>query len=260
MNRLEIAFATANAQGRPARILFMPCGFPSMDATDAVLDALATEGADVIELGVPFSDPIADGAVIQGANIVSLKGGVNLSKILASAKRLRAKHPAIGLVLFSYYNPLLAYGVPKLCADAVEAGIDGLLVVDVPYEEREEIKPIADKAGLSWIPLISPATDPERASKLVSGCSGFAYVITVRGITGARKTLPAELPDRLKALRKVTTLPLAAGFGISDYATAHKLGQYAQGIVVGSAAVHALQEGGLDGLRTFMRRLRGDEP
>lgn len=255
MNRLQQAFSSANAQGRPARVLFMPCGFPSPEASLQVMETLIEGGADVLELGVPFSDPIADGAVIQAASQQALKAGINLTQILALAKTLRTRHPKTGLVLFSYYNPILAYGAPKLCADAAAAGIDALLVVDVPFEEQEELKPIATAAGLAWIPLISPATTPERAAEIIAGCDGFVYVITVRGITGERKALPPELAERLAALRHITALPLAAGFGISDAATAKAIGQHAHGIVIGSAAVRALAEGRIEGLADFMRRL-----
>ena len=257
MTRPQQAFAAANAQGRPARVLFMPCGFPTKAASLEAMETLVSGGADVLELGVPFSDPIAEGAVIQAASQQALKDGVNLKDILALAAELRARHPALGLVLFSYFNPLLAYGPERLCADAAKAGIDGLLVVDVPYEEQDEFKPLVTAAGLSWIPLISPATTPERAAKIIEGCDGFVYVITVRGITGERKALPPELADRLAALRAVTALPLAAGFGISDAATAAEIGRHAQGIVVGSAAVRALSEGGTAGLSDFMERLKG---
>lgn len=257
MNRLQKCFQRAQSEGRPARVLFMPCGFPTMAETEQVMETLIAGGADVLELGVPFSDPIADGTVIQAASFEALKDGVNLTKILAMAKRLRERHPETGLVLFSYYNPIMAYGSKKLCQDAAAIGIDGLLVVDVPYEEQGELKPLADDAGLSWIPLVSPATDVERAKLLVEGCTGFVYVITVRGITGERKQLPPELASRLEALRSVTTLPLAAGFGISDHATAMEIGKHAQGIVVGSAAVRAVAEGGLTGLTAFLDRLCG---
>ena len=255
MNRLHSAFAAAHAQGRPARVLFMPCGFPTPEASLPAMEALIAGGADILELGVPFSDPIADGSVIQAASQQALRGGVNLTKILDLARSLRARHPSTGLVLFSYYNPILAYGAQRLCADAAAAGIDGLLVVDVPYEEQDELKPMATAAGLSWIPLVSPATNATRARKLVEGCDGFVYVITVRGITGERKALPPELAGRLAALRAVTDLPLAAGFGISDAATVQEIGKHAQGVVVGSAAVRALAEGGLEGLSAFMARL-----
>ena len=255
--RLQATFARAKAEGRAARVLYMPCGFPSMAETEAVMEALIAGGADVLELGVPFSDPIADGPVIQAAGQQALAGGVNLPKILDLAARLRAKHPETGLVLFSYYNPILAYGPDRLCADAAAAGIDGLLVVDVPHEEEAELRPIAESAGLSWIPLVSPATTPERAKELVAGCDGFVYVITVRGITGERKALPPELAERLKALRQVTDLPLAAGFGVSDRATAEAIAAHADGYVVGSAAVRALAEGGIPRLNAFLTALRG---
>ena len=255
--RLQSVFAHAKAEGRAARVLYMPCGFPSMAETEAVMEALIAGGADVLELGVPFSDPIADGPVIQAAGQQALAGGVDLPKILALAGNLRAKHPETGLVLFSYYNPILAYGPDRLCADAAAAGIDGLLVVDVPHEEESELRPIAEAAGLSWIPLVSPATTPERAKELVAGCDGFVYVITVRGITGERKALPPELAARLEALRQVTDLPLAAGFGISDHATAEAIAAHADGYVVGSAAVRALAEDGLPRLNAFLTALRG---
>lgn len=255
--RLQSVFAHAKAEGRAARVLYMPCGFPSMAETEAAMEALIAGDADVLELGVPFSDPIADGPVIQAAGQQALAGGVNLSKILDLAARLRAKHPETGLVLFSYYNPILAYGPERLCADAAAAGVDGLLVVDVPHEEEAELRPIAEAAGLSWIPLVSPATTPERAKELVAGCDGFVYVITVRGITGERKALPPELAERLKALRQVTDLPLAAGFGISDHATAEAISAHADGYVVGSAAVRALAEGGIPRLSAFLTTLRG---
>ena len=255
--RLQAAFARAKAQGRAARVLYMPCGFPTLDESEAVMEALIAGGADVLELGVPFSDPIADGPVIQAAGQKALAGGVDLPAILALAKRLRAKHPDTGLVLFSYFNPLLAYGPARLCADAAAAGIDGLLAVDVPHEEEAELRPLAEAAGLSWIPLVSPATTPERAKDLVAGCDGFVYVITVRGITGERKALPPELADRLEALRRVTDLPLAAGFGIADHATADAIAAHADGYVVGSAAVRALDEGGLPRLEAFLAALRG---
>ena len=255
--RLQSVFAHAKAEGRTARVLYMPCGFPSMAEIESAMEALIAGGADVLELGVPFSDPIADGPVIQAAGQQALAGGVNLPKILDLAARLRAKHPETGLVLFSYYNPILAYGPERLCADAAAAGVDGLLVVDVPHEEEAELRPIAEAAGLSWIPLVSPATTPERAKELVAGCDGFVYVITVRGITGERKALPPELTQRLEALRQVTDLPLAAGFGISDHATAEAIAAHADGYVVGSAAVRALAEGGIPRLSAFLTALRG---
>lgn len=251
--RLKKAFARAEAEGRPTRVFFMTVGFPSLEESEAVMEALVEGGADVLELGVPFSDPIADGAVIQAASQQALRNGVTVADALALAGRLRAKHPDLGLVLFSYCNPLLAYGVKRLCSDAAAAGVDGLLAVDVPYEEEGELRPFVEAAGLSWVPLISPATTPERAARLTAGCDGFAYVITTRGITGERKALPPELADRLTALRTVTDLPLAAGFGIADATMARAVGQHAQGVVIGSAAVRALTKGGLPGLREWLR-------
>ncbi len=243
--RLRDAFARAKREGRAARVYYMTCGFPTPETAPDTLETLAQGGADVIELGVPFSDPIADGPVIQAAGQRALQGGIDLPRILAQARDLRARHPALGLVLFSYHNPILAYGPARLCADAARAGIDALLVVDLPHEEEGELKPLANAAGLDWIPLVSPATTPERARALVAGCHGFVYVVTVRGITGERKTLPADLAARLDALRAVTDLPLAAGFGVADPATARAVARHADGVIVGSAAVRAAAEGTL---------------
>lgn len=251
--RLRAAFARAEKEGRPARVFFMTVGFPSLAESETVMETLIEGGADVLELGVPFSDPIADGAVIQSASQQALRNGVTVADTLTLAQRLRVKHPEIGLVLFSYCNPLLAYGIPRLCADAAAAGVDGVLAVDVPHEEESELRPFVEAAGLSWIPLISPATTRERAARLTAGCDGFAYVITARGITGERKELPPELADRLAALHAVTDLPLAAGFGIADATMACAVGQHAQGVVIGSAAVRSLAEGGLPGLRAWLR-------
>lgn len=254
-DRIRNAFAKARRRGRAARIFYMPGGFPDRAASDALLDILADEGADILELGMPFSDPIADGPVIQAAGQRALAAGATLRSVLDQGRRLRERYPELGLVLFSYANPIYSYGPEALCRDAAAAGFDALLLTDVPHEEEAEFRRPAEAAGLDWIPLVSPATDPDRAALLTAGCTGFVYVITVRGITGERTGLPAGLGERLAALRRVTGLPLAAGFGIADRAAADAVAEHADGYIVGSAAVRAA-DAGPDALRAFLRGFR----
>ena len=238
-DRIRNAFAKARRRGRAARIFYMPGGFPDRAASDALLDILADEGADILELGMPFSDPIADGPVIQAAGQRALAAGATLRSVLDQGRRLRERHPELGLVLFSYANPVYSYGPEALCRDAAAAGFDALLLTDVPHEEEAEFRRPAEA----------------RAALLTAGCTGFVYVITVRGITGERTGLPAGLGERLAALRRVTGLPLAAGFGIADRAAADAVAEHADGYIVGSAAVRAA-DAGPDALRAFLRGFR----
>ena len=231
MSRLQQIFS----RQQKALIIFDSCGYPTMAESEERLEKIISGGADILELGVPFSDPMADGPVIQKASQIALAQGATLQKILDMAKRIRARHPETGLVLFGYYNIFLQYGLEKLAAELKDIGIDGILIVDLPYEEREEFLPYSD--GIDLIPLIGPSTDIERAKKLMSNAGGFAYCITVRGVTGERKELPPELTERLRDLREACDLPVAAGFGISDPETAAMVAKNADAIVIGSAVV-----------------------
>lgn len=262
MNRIEHCFANAHAQGRAARIFFASCGYPTMVQSEEVIETLIAQGGDIIELGMPFSDPIADGAVIQAASQGALTSGATLTAVIEMAARIRKRHPDTGLVLFSYYNPILAYGAERCCQKLRDVGVDGVLVVDLPLEERAEFKPYCDAVGLHFIPLISPTTTPQRAAQIVEGCGGFVYTITARGITGERAVLPPELTERLQALHAVTKLPIAAGFGVSTRAMAEELSRHCEGVVVGSALIRPLLEAndfatGLEQLKVFLRELQG---
>lgn len=238
MKRITEAFENAKAQGRGAFVAYLTIGYPSLAKCEAAIDTLVSEGADIIELGVPFSDPFADGAVIRSAAYEALKQGVTLADVLALAKRVRAKHPKTGLVLFSYYNLLFANGLDRFADAAADAGIDAVLAVDLPLEEREELLAVLRPRGISYVPLIAPNTPMERVKESAQGLDNtFLYVITVKGITGARKELPPDLASRLDAIRAAVELPIAAGFGISTKEQAEEVCRHADGYIIGSALV-----------------------
>ena len=238
MKRIADAFENAKSQGRGAFVAYLTIGYPSLAKCEAAIDTLVSEGADIIELGVPFSDPFADGAVIRSAAYEALKQGVTLADVLALAKRVRVKHPKTGLVLFSYYNLLFANGLDRFADAAADAGIDAVLAVDLPLEEREELLAVLRPRGISYVPLIAPNTPMERVKESAKGLDNtFLYVITVKGITGARKELPSDLASRLDAIRAAVELPIAAGFGISTKEQAEEVCRHADGYIIGSALV-----------------------
>ena len=236
--RITDCFAKAKSEGRGAFVAYMTIGYPTLEKSEAAVETLISEGADIIELGVPFSDPFADGAVIRSAAYEALKQGVTLADVLALAKRVRERHPKTGLVLFSYYNLLFANGLDRFADAAADAGIDAVLAVDLPLEEREELLAVLRPRGISYVPLIAPNTPMERVKESAKGLDNtFLYVITVKGITGARKELPSDLASRLDAIRAAVELPIAAGFGISTKEQAEEVCRHADGYIIGSALV-----------------------
>ena len=247
--RITDCFAKAKAEGRGAFVAYFTTGYPTMAQSEAAIDQAIAGGADIIELGVPFSDPFADGGVIRSAAYEALKQGVCLDDVLAVAKRLRAKHPETALVLFTYYNVIFSKGLETFAKAAAEADIDAVLAVDLPLEERDELLDVLKPYGITSIPLIAPNTPIERVKASAEGLEdAFLYIITVKGITGARAELPADLTARLDAIRAAVKLPIAAGFGISTQAQADVISQHADGFVVGSALVKRLgAEGRLSG-------------
>lgn len=248
-NRIKNSFAKAKAEKRGAFVAYLTMGYPTLEKSEAAADALIAGGADIIELGVPFSDPFADGGVIRSAAYEALRQGVRLGDVLALAKRLRARHPETGLVLFSYYNPIFSMGLEKFADAAADAGVDAVLSVDLPLEEREELLAVLRPKDIGYVPLIAPNTSVRRVKASADGVGdSFLYVITVKGTTGARTELPADLADRLEAIRAVSPIPVAAGFGISTKAQAAVVSQHADGYIVGSALVKRLgAEGELKG-------------
>ncbi len=258
---LSQLFDAARARNRKVLVAYATAGDPSLEATERLLCAMDAAGADIIELGVPFSDPMADGPVIQAASQRALAAGATLPKILEMARRAAPKL-SCPLVLFSYYNVLMQYGVEKLAAESAGAGIAAWLVVDLPHEEAGEIDGVLRKHGLDRIPLLAPTTPPDRAREILRDASGFVYYITVAGVTGARTAVPADLAANLKAIRGMTRTPVVAGFGVSSPETAREVAAHADGVVVGSAIVRrmgeaATTEDGIRGTAEFITSLRG---
>lgn len=248
-DRIKRCFARAKDEGRGAFVAYLTMGYPTLAQSEAAVDDLVAGGVDIVELGVPFSDPFADGAVIRSAAYEALKQGVTLDGVLAAAKRIRARHPETGLVVFTYYNLIFSKGLEAFAQAAADAGIDAVLSVDLPLEERDELLDVLRPHGLTVVPLIAPNTPLERVVASAAGLDDtFLYVITVKGTTGARTELPADLTARLDAIRAAVKIPIAAGFGISTRAQAEVVSRHADGFVVGSALVKRLgAEGSLKG-------------
>jgi len=243
--RIAEIFERAKASGEGVFVAYLTFGYPSLEASEAGADELIEGGADIIEVGVPFSDPFADGPVIRSAAYRAIENGVTLDKVLESVKRLRARRPDAGLVLFTYYNLIFSRGLEAFAEAAAAAGVDAVLAVDLPFEERGELTGALAKHGLGFIPLVAPGTSLERAAQIAAGLeNSFLYAITVNGITGERKSLPEDLAARLDALKGVSPLPVVAGFGISTKEQAADVCRHADGFVVGSALVKRLGEQG----------------
>jgi tryptophan synthase alpha chain len=236
MNRIKKCFERCANENRKALIMYVTAGCPDLETTEKLINGIIAAGADIIELGVPFSDPMADGPTIQASSQKALNAGTELKDILAMAGRIR-KNSEAPMILFSYYNVILAYGTDKLAAECDALGIDGWLVVDVPLEERNELLPTMRQHNLSLIPLVAPTTPLERAAKVVEDAEGFVYYITVKGVTGVRTSYNEDPAVKLAELRKISPAPVVAGFGISTPELAAKTAQNADGIVVGSALV-----------------------
>lgn len=242
--RISDAFAKAKSENRGAFVAYLTIGYPTLAESEKAADEVIAGGADILELGVPFSDPFADGGVIRSAAYEALRQCVTIVDVLSLAKRLRARHPETGLVVFSYYNLIFSKGLEAFADAAADAGVDAVLAVDLPLEERGELLGILGRRGIGYIPLIAPNTPLERVVASEDGLeNSFLYVITVKGTTGARAELPPDLGSRLDAIRSVARLPIAAGFGISSKSQAAEVSRHADGYVVGSALVKCLGEG-----------------
>jgi tryptophan synthase alpha chain len=257
-DRLSAAFARCAAQRRPALVTFVTGGDPSPAATPTILDALVEGGADIIELGMPFTDPMADGPAIQRANLRSLGAGTTTRDLLAIAQSFRARHSAVPLILMGYANPMLARGADWFAREASAAGVDGVICVDVPPEEDDALGPALRKAGLHLIRLATPTTDLSRLPAVLDGASGFLYYVSVAGITGAQQAAQVSIEAAVARLRSATDLPIAVGFGVRSPDQAAAIGRVADGVVVGSAIVDLVGEHGVNApaaVRTFVSAL-----
>jgi tryptophan synthase alpha chain len=238
--RLAMAFADAKRQNRPALITYMIPGYPSADDSDAVFDAMVAGGAAVVEIGIPFSDPLADGATIQRAAFEALHSGTTPASCIEFARRARIRHPSTPIVFMTYLNPVLAYGLEAFARDAAVAGADGVILVDMPAEEAADARDTLQRHGLDLIMLVAPTSTDGRIEMIASRASGFIYCVSVTGTTGARDQLPPGLSDFLARVRRCTNLPLAVGFGMSRREHIEALTGVADGIVVGTAIVSLL--------------------
>ena len=236
MNRIDAIFRALKERGEKALIPFITAGDPDLQTTEALALTLAARGADLIELGIPFSDPLADGPTIQAASSRALKAGVHLTDVLELAGKLRPKID-IPLILMGYYNPILQYGLERTAKDAARLGVDGFIIPDLPLEEAGPWRRAAVKAGLAPIMLAAPTSGEARIKAMGRLTRGFLYYVSVTGITGARTELPADLAAALKEVRSLVDCPLAVGFGISTPQQVKWLAPYVDGIVVGSAIV-----------------------
>jgi tryptophan synthase alpha chain len=243
MSRIESTFSSLQAKGEKALVIYLTAGDPNLEVTREIVRGLDAAGVDCIEIGVPFSDPTADGPIIQAASQRALKNGTTLSNIFDMIETIR-EVSEIPIVLFGYYNPILSYGTERFAARAQKAGVDGILVVDLPPEESHELRQYTDPKGIDFISLIAPTTSTERVSMIASHASGFLYYISITGVTGTAKPHVEEVAKDIKRIRTVTQLPLVVGFGISTPQQAQEISPYADGIVIGSAVVQMIEEHG----------------
>ena len=241
--------------GRTALIPYVTTGYPDRAATPALLSALADAGADMVELGVPFSEPVADGPTIQRSSEAALAGGTTLAGVLEQLADFRSRRE-LPVVLFSYLNPILAYGLDRFCRDAASAGAQGVLITDLPLDGDADIEDTLERSPLSLVRLIAPNSPPERALRIARRAQGFAYYVARLGVTGAGAELRAELVAEVRALREQAGVPVAVGFGISTPAHAALLAGAADGVVVGSALIDALDRGGTGAAADLLARMR----
>ena len=239
--RIERRFAALNREGRAGLVTFIMSGDPDYDTSLAILNALPKAGADVLEIGMPFTDPMADGPAIQASGLRALKSGQTLKKTIAMVRDFRAGDTDTPVVLMGYYNPIYIYGVDRFLTDAKAAGVDGLIVVDLPPEEDNELCIPALKAGVNFIRLATPTTDDKRLPAVLANTSGFVYYVSITGITGSATPDASRVASAVARIKRHCTLPVAVGFGVKTAAQAREIARNADAVVVGSALVDALR-------------------
>ena len=250
MNRIENAF-----KNKPIFMPYFPLGYPDLKISIDVIEALAKNGADLIEVGLSFSDPLADGPVIQKATQIALEKGITVKKSLQGVAELRNRGVTIPLVLMGYYNPMLAYGLEKFIRDAQEAGADGFIIPDLPMEEASEFVEATHVSPLPLIQMLAPTTHPERMEKIARGAKGFVYLVSVTGVTGARSSISDGLGELIARVREHTSAPVCVGFGIGTPEQAKQVGALADGVIVGSACVKMIggSENPVEAARKFAK-------
>ena len=241
MTRIADTFTQLRARREVGLIPFITAGDPDLETTFALVHEMARQGADIIELGVPFSDPMADGPTLQRAAERALRHGTSLSHVFELVRRVR-QSLTIPILLFGYYNPIWRYGGERFAADARQAGVDGVLCVDLPPEEAEELKRETDRHDLDMIFLLAPTSSPDRAQKVLARARGFIYYVAVTGVTGVRSTLPADLSDIVRRIRAISPVPVGVGFGISSAEHAVQVAGVADAAIVGSAISQVIEQ------------------
>jgi tryptophan synthase alpha chain len=244
MSRIADTFARVHAAGRAALMPYLTIGYPTKDATATLVHALVESGADMLELGVPFSDPLADGATVQAATERALANGVTLRFCLDTAKQLREQGIEVPFAFMGYYNPIYQMGLERFAAAAHEAGVDALIVPDLPPEEAEPLQQALAVYDIAYIYFLAPTSDAARMAFVAERAKGFIYLVSLTGVTGARSELPPELPSFVAQVREATQgrIPLAVGFGIGTPDAARQVGQFADGVIVGSALVKRIAD------------------
>ena len=259
-SRLDATFTRLRSRGERALVVYITAGDPSLADTRRLVVEAERRGADVVELGVPFSDPLAEGPVIQRAMMRARAAGTTVSRVLETVATVRAQ-VNVPLVLLTYYNPVLAFGLKAFARTAVDAGVDGAIVADLPPEEAEPLAAEADAAGLDLVHLVAPTSTRARVRLIARRSRGFIYVVSVTGVTGERQEIPPDLSDQIRTLRRVTTKPVCVGFGISTPAQVAAIGRLADGAIVGSAIVRMIEERAgsptlVDDVGTFIASLK----
>ncbi len=234
MSRIETAFQGTRARWQTALLPYLMVGYPSIGATSELLYAIVQAGADLVELGVPFSDPLADGATLQRANQSALEGGANLAMALSLVSSVRS-HVAVPLILMSYCNPILRMGITRFACEAGAAGVDGLIVPDLPLEESDEVRNACREAGMDLVGMVAPTSPASRIADIARAASGFVYCVTLKGVTGARSELSPSARPLVECVRSSTDLPAVVGFGVSSPQHVKEAGAFADGAVVASA-------------------------
>lgn len=255
MNRIEKTFKKLKSQNKKAFIPYIMAGDPSIERTKKIVLILEECGADIIELGVPFTDPLADGPTIQRASERALRAGVTLKNVIALVKDLRME-TGIPIVLMTYYNPVFKYGEGRFVGDAKDAGVDGVIIPDLPPDEAGELISLSKKAGIATIFLLAPTSTGDRIKKVARASTGFIYYVSITGITGAQLLLDGSIEKSINNIHKVTDKPVAVGFGVSTPDEARAVSDISDGVIVGSAIVRKIQEDSDEGLRDFLLKLR----
>ncbi|WP_310829314.1 tryptophan synthase subunit alpha [Paenibacillus pedocola] len=240
-NRMDVTFRKLKAEGKAALIPFLTVGDPDLDTTLAIIAELEAAGADILELGVPYSDPLADGPVIQRASSRALRGNIHLRTCMETALKARQAGSELPFILFTYYNPVMQMGLDTFFAELDTHEISGLIIPDLPVEESEEMRKRSREAGVNLIPLVAP-TSSERIERIVSGASGFVYCVSSLGVTGERSSFHTGVDDFIASVRRATDLPVAVGFGISTSEQVARFAQICDGVVVGSAIVRKVED------------------